>query len=112
MHPWNFSNASTMSSVSLRKSRMKVFSFSGWMRLSRERVWTAASPTSDLVHVHRVQQWLVESGLELLRHDEHAVIRRAELLGCAGFRGTRSCWSRSGAFPSHHRSCPRTRQAY
>ncbi len=37
-----------MSSVSLRKSRTKVLSFSGWMRLRRERVWTAASPTSVL----------------------------------------------------------------
>ena len=74
-----------MVSVSLRKSRTKVFSFSGWMRLSRESVWTAARPDEDLVHVHGVQQRLVETGLELLRHNEHAVIRGAELLGGPAF---------------------------
>ena len=41
-------NASVMSSASLRKSRTNVSVFSGWIRLSRERVWTAASPTSVL----------------------------------------------------------------
>ena len=70
MHPWNFSNASTMVSVSLRKSRMKVFSFSGWMRLSPGERLDGSEPHQDLIHVHRVQQWLVKTGLELFRHDE------------------------------------------
>ena len=57
-----------------------MLSFSGWMRFRRESVWTAASPTSDLVDVHRVQQRLVEAGLELLGHDQHAVVGGRELL--------------------------------
>ena len=36
VQPWNLSNALTMVSVSLLRSRTKVFSLSGWMRLSRE----------------------------------------------------------------------------
>ena len=34
-----------------------------------------------LVHVHRVQQRLVEAGLVLLRHEQHLVLLRGELLG-------------------------------
>ena len=34
-----------------------------------------------LVHVHRVQQRLVEAGLELLGHDQHLVVVAGELLG-------------------------------
>jgi hypothetical protein len=41
-------NASVMSSASLRKSSTNVSVFSGWIRLSRESVCTAASPTSTL----------------------------------------------------------------
>ncbi len=46
--PWNCSNASTIVSVSLRKSSTNVRSFSGWIRFSRDSVCTAASPTSIL----------------------------------------------------------------
>ena len=56
-------------------------------------------PHQDLVHVHRVQQWLVEAGLELLRHDEHAVIRAWRTPRRSGFRGSRSCWPQSGEVP-------------
>ena len=38
-------------------------------------------PDQRLVDVHRVQQRLVEPGLELLGDDEHAVLGRRELLG-------------------------------
>ena len=71
-----------------------MLSFSGWMRLSRERVCTASRPVSDLVDVHRVEQRLVEPGLELLGHDEDLVLVPAELLGGLATRGTRSSGSR------------------
>ncbi len=68
--------------------------FSGWMRLSRERVWTAARPDERLVHEHRVQERLVVAGLELLGHDEDAVLGLVEAgrglaLGEAVHRATR-----------------------
>ena len=42
-------------------------------------------PGEDLVHVHRVQQRLVEAGLELLGDDQHLVVVVAESLGGLGF---------------------------
>jgi len=48
VQPWNCSNASTMSSVRLRKSNTNVPSFKAWIRFSRESVCTAARPTSVL----------------------------------------------------------------
>ena len=44
------------------------------MRLSRDSVCTAVEPGERLVDVHRVQQRLVEAGLELLGDDQHLVV--------------------------------------
>ena len=76
MRSWYGSNACRMSSASLRKSSTKVSSFSGWMRFSRESVCTACEAGERLVDVHRVQQRLVEAGLELLGDDQHLVVGR------------------------------------
>ena len=82
---------SWISSASLAKSSTMVSSLPGWMRLSRERVCTACTPRQLLVHVHRVQQRLVEAGLELLGDDQEAVLVPLEGLGGLGSRGSRSC---------------------
>ena len=42
------SKASVIASASLRKSRTNVSVLSGWIRLSRDRVCTALSPTRGL----------------------------------------------------------------
>ena len=49
---------------------------------ARERLHRG-QPDQRLVDVHRVQQRLVEAGLELLGDDQHAVLGRRELLGRA-----------------------------
>ena len=91
VQPWNCSNASTMSSVSLRKSRTNVFSFSGMDPVEAREGLDRGQPDQRLVHVHRVQQRLVEAGLELLGDDQDAVLGARELLGRAGSRESRSC---------------------
>ena len=54
------------------------------VRLSRDSVCTAARSLKPLVHVHRVQQRLVEAGLVLLRDDQEVPIGPAERLGQLG----------------------------
>ena len=54
--------------------------FPGWMRLSRRERLHGVQPGQHLVDVHRVQQRLVEAGLELLGHDQHLVVVAAEPL--------------------------------
>ena len=46
--PWYTANASPISSASLTKSITNVADLSGWMRLSLDRVCTAASPVRVL----------------------------------------------------------------
>ena len=43
-------------------------------------------PSEGLVDVHRVQQRLIETGLELLRNDQHLILVGVETLRCFGIR--------------------------
>ncbi len=73
------SNEAPIISASFWKSSTNVSCFLGCARLSRDSVCTALMPESGLVDVHRVQQWLVVTGLELVGADQEAVWVFAEL---------------------------------
>ena len=63
-----------MSSASLRKSRTNVSVFSRVDAVEPRERLHGREPDERLVHVHRVQQRLVEAGLELLGDDQHLVV--------------------------------------
>ena len=81
-----------ISSGSLTKSRTKVSSLPGAGAVEARESLHGLHASEPLVHIHRVQQRLVEAGLVFLGDDQHLVFFGVEFLRQLGFAGCRrSC---------------------
>jgi len=78
--PYQGSNASRISSASLRKSRDQGSVLVLVDPVQARQGLDGGEAGEGLVHIHRVEERLIEAGLELLRHDQDAVVVRVELV--------------------------------
>src|SRR5665809_129759 len=76
--PYQGSNASRISSASLRKSRDQGSVLVLVDPVQARQGLDGGEAGEGLVHIHRVEERLIEAGLELLGHDQDSLVVRGE----------------------------------